>query len=216
LRPTGERKSNPPPNEKALASATLAFAAAGTTAFSFSASGSATFALATGGSTAFTLAPSNSATPGAAALALAGPLMRRRDCGRQFRLIQRPVAVFVKFLDHASCQGSRIGRGAAFALSRRSRRVLGKDETGHGRGRDHCRTADKQFAKKTAATFIDVLQYLIAGIVVVCFHASKAPTGTLERWNLAAQSTCHRQVVVQVVADCPRKTERNGCVFVRS
>jgi hypothetical protein len=90
LRPTGERKPNPPPDEKALASATFAFGAAGTT----------TFALAIGGSTAFTLAPSNSITLGAVALALAGPLMRRGDCGRQFRQIQLPVAVFVKFLDH--------------------------------------------------------------------------------------------------------------------
>jgi hypothetical protein len=139
--------------------------------------------------------------------------MRCRDCGRQFRQIQLPVAVFVKFLDHASCQRSRIGRGAGFALSRHSRRVLGEDETGHGRGRDHSRTADKQLAKKTAATFIDVLQYLIAGIVVVRFHASESPTGKLERWNLVAQSTCRRPVVVQVVADCPRKTERNGWVL---
>jgi hypothetical protein len=83
LRLTGERKPNPPPDEKALASATFAFAAAGTTAFA--ASDSATFALATGGSTAFSLAPSNSTSLGAVALALAGPLMRRRDCGRQFR-----------------------------------------------------------------------------------------------------------------------------------
>jgi hypothetical protein len=207
LRPTGERKPNPPPDEKALASATLAFAA-GTTAFS--ASGSATFALATGGSTAFTLASSRSATLGSAAFALAGPLMRRRDCGRQFRLIQRPVAVFVKFLDDASCQGGRIGRGAAVALSPRGRRALGKDETGHGRDRDHSRTAGKQFAKKTAATLIDVLQYLIAGTVVIWLHVSEALMGTLGRRNLAAHSTCRPPVVVQVVANSPQQIQRKS------
>jgi hypothetical protein len=90
---------------------------------------------------------------------------------------------------------------------------LGEDETGHGRGRDYGRTAGKQFAQETAATFVDVLQYLIAGIIVACFHASEAPTDKLERWNSAAQSTCRRSVVVQLLTDCPRKTGKNRHVF---
>jgi hypothetical protein len=136
--------------------------------------------------------------------------MRRRDCSRQFHLIKRPVAVFVKLLDHASCQGSRVGRGTTLALSPGCRRFLAKDKTGHGRGPDHGRTADKQFAKKTATTFVNVLQYLIAGIIVICIHASEAPTGRLERWNLAAQSTCRRPVVVQSVTDCPQKKQKKN------